>query len=96
MKYIPTTAPAISKFRIGNFNWGRGEKHFVFLFMMVEKHIALVCNPTPEADKAFRLTDQIAVGLTNRQVKHSIFTVYWPQVWGDITDVWIIGGGTEH
>jgi YegS/Rv2252/BmrU family lipid kinase len=60
--------------------------------MIYEKHIALICNPTPEADKAFRLTDQIAVNLTNRQVKHSIFTVYWPQIWSDITDVWIIGG----
>ncbi len=60
--------------------------------MIYERHIALICNPTPEADKAFRLTDQIAVSLTKRQVKHSIFTVYWPQIWSDITDVWIIGG----
>jgi YegS/Rv2252/BmrU family lipid kinase len=60
--------------------------------MIYEKHIALICNPTPEANKAFSLTDQIAVSLTNRQVKHSIFTIYWPQVWSDITDVWIIGG----
>ncbi|MDQ3683065.1 MAG: YegS/Rv2252/BmrU family lipid kinase [Bacteroidota bacterium] len=60
--------------------------------MIYEKHIALICNPTPEGNKAFRLTDQIAVSLTNRQVKHSVFTIYWPQVWNDITDVWIIGG----
>lgn len=60
--------------------------------MVFEKHIALICNPTQEADKAFRLTDQIAVNLTQRQIKHSVFTVYWPQLWSDITDVWIVGG----
>jgi len=60
--------------------------------MIFEKHVALICNPTPGANKAFQLTDQIAVSLMNRQVKHSIFTVYWPEVWSDITDVWIIGG----
>ncbi|MFN2438707.1 MAG: diacylglycerol kinase family protein [Chitinophagaceae bacterium] len=60
--------------------------------MIYEKHIALICNPTAEADKAFKLTDRIAVSLQNRQIKHSIFTVYWPQVWDGITDVWIIGG----
>jgi YegS/Rv2252/BmrU family lipid kinase len=60
--------------------------------MIFEKHIALICNPTPEANKAFRLTDKIAVYLRNRQIRHSIFAVYWPEVWSDITDVWIIGG----
>ena len=60
--------------------------------MIFEKHVALLCNPTPKADKAVRLTDQIAVSLNNRQVKHSIFTVYWPQLWSDITDVWVVGG----
>jgi len=60
--------------------------------MIFEKHVALLCNPTPEADKAFRLTDKIAVSLTNRQVKHSIFTVYWPQPWSNNSGFWVVGG----
>lgn len=60
--------------------------------MIFEKHIALICNPIPEADKALRLTEQIAASLSNREIKHSIFAVYWPHEWSTITDVWIIGG----
>jgi diacylglycerol kinase (ATP) len=57
-----------------------------------EKHIALVCNPTTGNEKALRITDSIAVLLTGMDIKHSVFTAYWPTVWDDFTDVWIIGG----
>lgn len=55
-----------------------------------EKHIALLCNPT--AQKALRLGDLIAVELRQRNIRHSIFTAYWPQLWSGITEAWIIGG----
>jgi diacylglycerol kinase (ATP) len=55
-------------------------------------HIALVCNPTFENARSLRLADEIAVLLRQRQVNFSLFTTYWPQVWDDFTDAWIIGG----
>jgi diacylglycerol kinase (ATP) len=57
-----------------------------------EKHIALVCNPTHENYKAVRLTDNIALLLSGMDIRHSIFIQAWPQVWDDISEVWIIGG----
>ena len=56
------------------------------------KHIALICNPTAENAKALRVTDSIAVLLSGIDIKHSIFTSYWPSVWEGITQAWIIGG----
>jgi YegS/Rv2252/BmrU family lipid kinase len=57
-----------------------------------EKHIALVCNPTPENRKALAITDGIALLLKGMNIRFSIFTAYWPQNWEGITDAWIIGG----
>jgi diacylglycerol kinase (ATP) len=57
-----------------------------------EKHIALVCNPGPQNEKALRITDDVALLLTGMGIGHSIFTTYWPTVWEGITDAWIIGG----
>jgi len=56
------------------------------------KHIALVCNPTAANKKALQVSDSIAVLLTGMDVRHSTFTTYWPTVWDDFTEVWIIGG----
>lgn len=57
-----------------------------------EKHIALICNPTHENRKSLRIADSVSVLLSGIDVRHSLFTNYWPQVWNDITEVWIIGG----
>ncbi|HEU4470552.1 MAG TPA: diacylglycerol kinase family protein [Flavisolibacter sp.] len=56
------------------------------------KHIALVCNPTRENQKALRMTSQIASLLESRQVRYSIYAESWPMSWRDTTEVWIIGG----
>jgi diacylglycerol kinase (ATP) len=57
-----------------------------------QKHIALVCNPTAENQKALHVADNIAILLRGMDIRHSIFTTYWPTVWDDFTEVWIIGG----
>ena len=57
-----------------------------------DKHIALVCNPTAGNEKALHLADSIAVLLKGTDIKHSVFTAYWPTVFDSFTDVWIIGG----
>jgi diacylglycerol kinase (ATP) len=56
------------------------------------KNIALVCNPTVENARALLLADKIALLLRERSVTFSLFTTYWPKVWDDFTDAWIIGG----
>jgi diacylglycerol kinase (ATP) len=56
------------------------------------KHIALVCNPTPQNKKALRVADSISVLLAGMDIRHSIFSHVWPQAWDTITEVWIIGG----
>jgi YegS/Rv2252/BmrU family lipid kinase len=56
------------------------------------KKIALVCNPTSENARALLLADRIAVLLRKKSVAFSLFTTYWPQVWDEFTDAWIIGG----
>lgn len=54
------------------------------------KHIALICNPVHE--KALGVADKISVLLSGMDIKHAIFTTYWPQVWDSISEAWIIGG----
>ena len=62
-----------------------------------DKHIALICNPTTENEKALGIANDISLLLTGMDIRHSLFTSYWPQVWEDITDAWIIGGdGTTN
>jgi diacylglycerol kinase (ATP) len=56
------------------------------------KRIALVCNPTSENARALQLADKIAVLLKKKAVEFSLFTSYWPEVWDDFTNAWIIGG----
>src|SRR3954451_9194665 len=58
----------------------------------LEKHIALVCNPTYENYKSLVLTESIALLLRGMDIRHSIFTEVWPQTWNGITEAWIIGG----
>lgn len=54
------------------------------------KNIALLCNPSIE--KALRITDEVAALLRTRKISFSIFTTYWPAVWTDFTEAWIVGG----
>jgi diacylglycerol kinase (ATP) len=63
----------------------------------MEKHIALVCNPTAENAKSVRMAEEIGLQLRNRAVQFSAFTTHWPTVWEGFTDVWIVGGdGTAN
>jgi diacylglycerol kinase (ATP) len=57
-----------------------------------DKHIALVCNPTATNARALDVADKISVLLSGMDIRHSIFTAYWPQQWDGITEAWIIGG----
>lgn len=64
-----------------------------FLMTNPEKHIALVCNPTRENEKALRLTNNVDLLLTGMGIKHSLFTSTWPDAFdSNITEAWIFGG----
>lgn len=54
------------------------------------KNIALLCNPSIE--KAVRIADEVAGRLRTKNISFSIFTTYWPTVWNDFTEAWIVGG----
>jgi YegS/Rv2252/BmrU family lipid kinase len=56
------------------------------------KHIAIVCNPQAGNGKALLVADRIAVVLKEKKIPYSLFTTYWPQVWSEMTEAWIIGG----
>lgn len=63
----------------------------------MEKHIALLCNPTPENAKALRLSEEIGLQLKKHGVQFSVFTEGWPRFWEGFTDAWIVGGdGTAN
>ena len=57
-----------------------------------EKHIALVCNPTRENEKALRIANDIAILLSGIDIPHKIFTSTWPEKFDGFTEAWIIGG----
>jgi len=57
-----------------------------------KKHIAVVCNPQAGNGKALQVADKIVKSLKEKEVAYSIFTANWPQVWNDITQVWVVGG----
>ena len=56
------------------------------------KHIAIICNPQAGNGKALLVADRIAIVLKEKQISYSLFTTYWPQVWNDMTQAWIVGG----
>ena len=63
----------------------------------MQLHIAVICNPTKQNEKALRLADAISVLLKTKSIAHSIFTSYWPTSWQSFSHAWIIGGdGTLH
>ena len=57
-----------------------------------EKHIALVCNPTRENEKALRITSNIEILLSGIDIPHKIFSSAWPESFDGFTEAWIIGG----
>jgi len=57
-----------------------------------EKHIALVCNPTRENQKALRIADSISLLLSGMDIQHRCFTTAWPASFDEFTEVWIAGG----
>ena len=56
------------------------------------KHIAIVCNPQAGNAKSLQIADKIAIVLREKAIKHSLFTAHWPQLWNDVTEIWIVGG----
>jgi diacylglycerol kinase (ATP) len=57
-----------------------------------EKHIALLCNPTGENEKALRITNSIEILLSGMDISHQVFAATWPEDFGGFTEVWIVGG----
>lgn len=55
-------------------------------------HIALVCNPSPENQKAEFTAHVISRILNQKRIAFKIYSTPWPQLWDDISQVWIIGG----
>ena len=58
----------------------------------MQKHIALVCNPSPEGAKAVRIAQLISVLLSVKKIEFVIFDSSWPANWDGFTNVWVIGG----
>jgi diacylglycerol kinase (ATP) len=56
------------------------------------KHIALVCNPTNDNQKAVQITSGIEVLLSGMDIPHKVFIETWPETFDGFTEVWIIGG----
>lgn len=57
-----------------------------------EKHIAIVCNPTDENEKALRMTERLTVLLQGMDIRHTAFTAQWPETLDGFTEAWIVGG----
>src|SRR5688500_3591141 len=57
-----------------------------------KKHIAIVCNPQAGNGEALRRADKIVIALKDKEITYSLFTARWPEVWNEITQVWIVGG----
>lgn len=55
------------------------------------QHIALLCNPLLSR-QGLQLADKVALIVKQKGLKYSLFTTYWPVVWNDFTNVWIVGG----
>jgi len=57
-----------------------------------QKHIALLCNPTRENQKALRITSSIEILLSGIDIPHKVFDSAWPELFDGFTEAWIIGG----
>lgn len=61
-------------------------------FFIMEKYIALLCNPTAENSKSLRLLEEVSLHLKKRGLRFNSFTSYWPTTLEGFTDAWILGG----
>ena len=59
---------------------------------MLNRNIALVCNPMPGNERSCRMGEQVARLLRMQEVEHSLFTDGWPAGWEGYSEVWIVGG----
>ena len=56
------------------------------------KHIAVICNPTAENEKALKAANIVSKLLKKKAISHSIYIEQWPTDLNNITDAWIFGG----
>jgi len=56
------------------------------------KHIALICNPTAENERALKAADVVSKLLKGKNIPHSIYIQQWPADLNGISDAWIFGG----
>ncbi len=56
------------------------------------KHIALVCNPTFENEKALKASELVKELLTIRGIPFTFFLEKWPGTLDGFSDAWIFGG----
>ena len=59
---------------------------------VVEKNIALLCNPLAGAGRAVALARELAKELLGKQIGYTLFIEDWPAALHGFTDAWIIGG----
>jgi diacylglycerol kinase (ATP) len=56
-------------------------------------YIALFCNPLPENEKAFRVTETVAAELRRHEVRFVVYSTSWPaELPLEPTAAWIVGG----
>ena len=58
----------------------------------IEKSIAIVVNPASGKGKAVKIGKWLFGELTERNIKHGLFTANWPGDFEGYTEVWIVGG----
>ena len=63
-----------------------------FFMSSSNKNIAIVCNAQAGNGKALHVADEIVVQLRTKQIAYTLFTAYWPQLWNEFTEAWIVGG----
>ncbi len=59
---------------------------------VIEKNIAVVCNPLAGVGKAIILSEKICSELSNRKIQFSLFKENRPTDFNGFTDVFIVGG----
>ena len=55
-------------------------------------NIAIAVNPASGKGKAVKTGNWLTGQLTQRNIKHALFTIDWPQNFDGFTEVWIVGG----
>ena len=60
--------------------------------VLIEKNIAIVCNPLAGSGKALVLAEAIVHALAARNIENSIYKENWPADLNGFTDIFIVGG----